>query len=84
MYKRQGIYRWYFLKDCDNQIAEQVYDIWKLIQCTPNTNRVLDTTEEEFSLKRKVVESHIKKTYMRAIQAPLGVKIRLVTWMKLS
>ena len=79
-----GIYRWYFLKDCDNQIAEQVYDIWKLIQCTPNTNRVLDTTEEEFSLKRKVVESHIKKTYMRAIQAPLGVKIRLVTWMKLS
>lgn len=79
-----GIYRWYFLKDCDNQIAEQVYDIWKLIQCTLNTNRVLDTTEEEFSLKRKVVESHIKKTYMRAIQAPLGVKIRLVTWMKLS
>ncbi len=42
-----------FLKDCDNQIAEQVYDIWKLIQCTPNTNRVLDTTEEEFSLKKK-------------------------------
>ena len=49
----------------------------------PDTNRALDTTEEKFSERRKIVESYIKKSYMRAIQAPLGVKIRLVTWMQL-
>ena len=78
-----GLYRWYFVKNGSNQISEQTYDIWKLIQCAPDTNRVLVTTEEEFSESRKLVETHIKKTYMRAIQAPLGVKIRLVTWMQL-
>ena len=78
-----GLYRWYFVKDGSNQISEQAYDIWKLIQCTPDTNRVLVTTEGAFSERRKLVESHIKRTYMRAIQAPLGVKIRLVTWMQI-
>lgn len=78
-----GLYRWYFVKNGSDQISEQTYDIWKLIQCAPDTNRVLVTTEEEFSERRKLVETHIKKTYMRAIQAPLGVKVRLVTWMQL-
>lgn len=78
-----GLYRWYFVRNGSDQISEQTYDIWKLIQCAPDTNRVLVTTEEEFSERRKLVETHIKKTYMRAIQAPLGVKIRLVTWMQL-
>lgn len=78
-----GLYRWYFIKDGSDQVSEQVYDIWKLIQCTPDTNRVLVTTEELFAERRKIVESYIKKSYMRAIQAPLGIKIRLVTWMQL-
>ena len=77
------MYRWYFIKDGSDQVSEQVYDIWKLIQCTPDTNRVLVTTEELFAERRKIVESYIKKSYMRAIQAPLGIKIRLVTWMQL-
>ena len=78
-----GLYRWYFVKDGSDQISEQAYDIWKMIQCMPDTNRDIDTTEEKFSERRKIVESYIKKSYMRAIQAPLGVKIRLVTWMQL-
>lgn len=78
-----GLYRWYFIENETNKISEQAYDIWKEIRCLPEQERYLITTEEEFSSVRKTVEAYIKKTYMRAIQAPIGVKIRLVTWMQL-
>ena len=30
-----------------------------------------------------MIENYIKKNYMRSVQAPLGVRPRLVTWMEL-
>ena len=78
-----GLYRWYLVDPGIDNVFDGVYDIWKAIQCDKEEPRRLETTEEDFAAVRKIVERHIKKSYMRAVQAPLGVKPRLVTWMQL-
>ena len=78
-----GLYRWYLVDPKTDNVFDGVYDIWKAIQCNEEEHRRLETTEEDFTAVRKTVERHIKKSYMRAVQAPLGVKPRLVTWMQL-
>ena len=48
----------------------------------------MNKTDKEYvdaqieSLQERI-EKHIKKSYMRTVQAPMGVKPRLVTWMQL-
>lgn len=78
-----GWYRWYMLDPETNKIIESTYDIWKAIQCTPEEARKIHTNETNFTSARKVIENYIKKNYMRSIQAPIGVRPKLVTWMEL-
>lgn len=77
-----GYYRWYILNS-EGGVVERAQDIWKEIRCSPDEPRRVSTTEDEFSAAKKTIEKHIKKTYLRAVQAPIGVKPRLVTWMQL-
>ncbi len=79
-----GLYRWYMVDPATGDIYDQTYEIWKAIQCESDEPRKLTTTEEDFAAVRKKIESYIKKSYMRAVQAPIGVKPRLVTWMQIS
>lgn len=79
-----GLYRWYLLDTENGLIKDRVYDIWNEIKCSKPEHRVLSSTEETFAASRKSVEAFIKKTYMRSVQAPIGVRPRLVTWMELS
>ncbi len=79
-----GLYRWYIVDPVSASVAEDTYEIWHAVRCEENEPRKLTISEDDFSAIRKMVESHIKKNYMRAVQAPLGVKPRLVTWMQLS
>lgn len=78
-----GLYRWYMLDPESGNISEQIYEIWHAIKCSVEEPRKLNITEDDFGKARKALDSYIKKTYMRAVQAPLGVKPRLVTWMQI-
>lgn len=78
-----GLYRWFFVDSNSGTILQQPYDIWKIIHCCKETPRTLIATADEFSNQRKNIETFIKKSYMRYIQAPIGVKPRLVTWMQI-
>lgn len=78
-----GWYRWYMIDPESRKVIESAYDIWKAIQCTSDEPRKLYTDESGFANARKIIENHIKKNYMRSVQAPLGVRPRLVTWMEL-
>jgi hypothetical protein len=40
--------------------------------------------KETLSEVRAKVERHIKSTYLKSVQAPLGVKRALKTWLELS
>ena len=79
-----GLYRWYLLDETNGSVTEQIYEIWKIVQCTISEPRYLSITLEQFAESRKSIEAHIKKSYLRAVQAPVGVKPRLVTWMQLG
>ena len=79
-----GLYRWYLIDPITNDITENAYEIWKAIQCDPTEARYLSVTEDQFKEIRKTMEKHIKNSYMKAVQAPLDVKPRLVTWMQIK
>lgn len=78
-----GLYRWYLIDPKTNTISEDTHEIWKAIKCVNSEARVLTIGEEEFDELRKKMDSYIKKSYLRLVQAPLGQKARLVTWMQL-
>lgn len=78
-----GLYKWYLVDMDNNVITDQTYEIWKAILCEKEEPRVLTITEDNFKVAKKKIDAHIKKNYMRAVQAPIGVKPRLVTWMQL-
>ena len=78
-----GWYRWYMLDPETNKVTESTYDIWKAIQCSSEEPRKLHTDEAGFVKAKKTIEKYIKKNYMRSVQATLGVRPRLVTWMEL-
>lgn len=78
-----GWYRWYLLDTDTQKVMESTYDVWKALKCTPDEARKIHTDVSGFSEARKAIESYIKKNYMRSVQAPLGVRPRLVTWLEL-
>ncbi len=78
-----GLYRWYLLDEESGRVTEQTYEVWKAIKCDSHENRQLSISVERFSNARKMMDGYIKKNYLRAVQAPVGIKPRLVTWMQL-
>lgn len=79
-----GMYRWYILDVDKGTIFQNPYEIWNIIKCEVSEARELTTTESEFFENRKIIEDFIKKSYMRSVQAPVGVRARLVTWLQLN
>jgi superfamily II DNA or RNA helicase len=79
-----GDTRWYLFDISTEKIAEDPADIVKLIRCTPETVRKNDIPRQTLSEIRARVEKHIKNTYLKQVQAPIGVKPRLKAWMELS
>ena len=79
----KGIFRWFLYNPVDKSVVEEVLPIWKSIHCDKNQPRVLTLGDEAFAFIRKDMEKHIRNTYLKSIQAPLGASARLVTWMEL-
>ena len=55
-----------------------------LIRSTPDTERVTEIEQPTLAAARKAVEKHVKNTYLKSAQAPLGVKPVLKCWMELN
>ena len=79
-----GFYKWYMMNLEDGVISDNMHEIWQIIKSDPQDERFLEITEDIFNKCRKRMETYINKNYMRNIQAPLGVKPRLVTWMQMK
>lgn len=78
-----GIYRWYFVEPETNLISEDMYEIWTAVKCERKESRAFNSNEEQFSNVRKVIEKYIKKNYLQKINAPMGTKAKLVTWLQM-
>jgi len=82
---KAGETRWYLLNlDTREVIEESPTAIVPLIRSTPDTPRKVECEQSSLVEARKQVEKHITKTYLRSVDAPAGVKGRLVAWMELN
>jgi superfamily II DNA or RNA helicase len=79
-----GTTRWY-LYDLDREaILEDPGEIVGSIRSKPETPRECTTEERTLVEIRARIEKHIKNTYLKRIDAPVGVKPSLKCWMELN
>lgn len=79
-----GATQWYLYDVQTGAIENEPSRIIGLIRSVPDTPRKHDMPDETLSEIRGKVEKHIKNTYLRQVQAPIGVKAVLKAWMELS
>jgi len=79
-----GTTRWY-LYDIDREaILEEPGEIVESIRSKPDTPRKCTTKKETLLEIRGKVEKHIKNSYLKRVDAPVGVKPKLRCWMELN
>ena len=79
-----GFTKWYLYDLTTEKIFEEPNDIINLIRCDPDTPRQHNIEEKRLSEIRALLEKHIKNSYLKQVQAPIGVKPILKAWMEIS
>ena len=75
----------WLLCDCETgEIVEGPEAIADRIRSTPKEPRRMEQPRETLLDAKAAVEKHLKKTYLRRVQAPAGVDCDLVAWMELN
>lgn len=75
---------WYVYDVAAGQIEEDATKIFPILRCDPATPRQNALPTDSLKAIRRNVEKHIHKTYLRKVQAPVGVKPTLLAWMELT
>jgi len=79
-----GTTRWYLCDLDRDTILEEPGEIVASIRSKPETPRKCATEEKTLVELRAKVEKHIKNTYLKRVDAPVGVKPALRCWMELN
>jgi SNF2 family DNA or RNA helicase len=79
-----GETRWYLHRLSDEHLLEDTAAIIEAIRSRPDTPRHCDIPQPTLAAIRAKVEKHIKNTWLKRMQAPLGVKPILKAWMELN
>ena len=80
---QSGDVQWYLYDLSSGAILEDAAKAVDLIRSTPETPRATVAEQKTLSEIRMEVEKHITKTYLRKVQAPVGVRPVLRAWMEL-
>jgi len=80
----QGEVKWYFWDAETEKISEVLEETWTAVRCSQDTKRTVKQGVTKLTPARKAIERHIKNTYLRDIQAPIGAKPQLVAWMEIG
>jgi len=75
---------WYLYDLVADKILEDPAQIIATIRCLPETPRVCVLPQPTLAEIRAKLEKHIKNTWMKRMQAPVGVKPILKAWMELN
>jgi superfamily II DNA/RNA helicase len=75
---------WYLYDFATAKILDQPEEIHGFIDCQPETPRRVEMTADALRTVRLKIEGHIKNTYLKQMQAPVGVKPSLKCWMELN
>ena len=79
-----GYTQWYLYDLATGSIAQEPSEIADIIRSTPETPRHRGIADETLSEIRAKLDKHIKNTYLKQVQAPVGIKPTLKAWMELS
>ena len=88
-----GECRWLFYDTETEEILDQesggqgsISEQYDIIECTPGTQRHLSSGDELAGLKeiQKEIRKRVKNSVMKNLQAPVGVKPRLLFWMEVT
>jgi superfamily II DNA or RNA helicase len=79
-----GITRWYLYDQNRETVVEDPAQIVVSIRSKPNTPRRCTTEQKNIIDVRTKIEKHIKNTYLKRVDAPVGVKPALKCWMELN
>jgi hypothetical protein len=79
-----GFTKWYYYDFSSEQITEEPEKIIAIVRSQPTTERQVNITPTLLQEVRAKVEKHVKNTYLRQVQAPLGVEAVLKCWMELN
>jgi hypothetical protein len=79
-----GTTRWYLYDLGRDAIREEAGDIVASIRSAPDTPRQCKTPAQTLMDVRSKVEKHIKSSYLKRVDAPVGVKPVLKCWMELN
>ena len=79
-----GTIRWYFFDLASEAILEEPREIIASIRSKPQTPRRCRMESEVLLKIRELVRKHIKNTYLKRVDAPVGVKPSLKCWMEVN
>ncbi|RIK81900.1 MAG: helicase [Planctomycetota bacterium] len=79
-----GETRWYLHRLSDGQLLEEASAIIDAIRSSPDTPRHCAIPQTTLAEIRGKVEKHIKNSWLKRMQAPIGVKPILKAWMELN
>jgi len=63
---------------------EDTADIINSIECKQETPRKISSELKTLKEIRDNIKKHIKNTYLKKIEAPIGVSSKLIAWMEIS
>ncbi|MDP1612932.1 MAG: helicase-related protein [Sulfuritalea sp.] len=75
---------WLLADLASDTIIEDAASIDAAIHCDPDTPRRCKIAQTTLGEARAKVEKHLKNTYFKQVQAPVGVVPQLVAWMELN
>lgn len=75
---------WYLYDLATGEILDDASRIFRYIQCGPHTPRHTVVSRDTLVDARKKLDDHIKNTYLKQTNAPVGVSATLKAWMELS
>lgn len=79
-----GTTRWYYYDLERNEVAEELDQILANIMCKPTTPRHCSMEEKSLVDIRGEIQKHITNTYLKRLNAPIGVKPSLKCWMEVN
>jgi hypothetical protein len=79
-----GSTKWYLYDIHKKIILEEAGDIASHIRSLPETPRICNFVQEELIDIRSKLDKHIKNSYLKRVNAPVGVKPKLRCWMELN
>jgi superfamily II DNA or RNA helicase len=79
-----GVSRWYLFDLEGREVATEPGDIADWIRSVHDTPRKVTLDRSSLVTAREHVERAIKNTYLKQVQAPIGIRAVLKAWMELS